>query len=118
MDGENKSWDCKPKFEGEACLDTRQTKMAGISEFTQDFFEESSRMWKANKVRYGQASYKYKKNAFAKETKEPIFKQTQKSKRLTELELRKRQADDEPAPFRERRSPRLRELHLQQTYAQ
>lgn len=91
--------------------------MPGISEFTHEFFEASSQAWKANKVRYGQAMYRYKKNAFPKETNEPQVKQTQASKRKTELELRKRQAEDEPAPLRERRSPRLREVHIQQTYS-
>lgn len=92
--------------------------MPGISEFTHEFFEASSQAWKANKVRYGQASYKYKKNAFPKETAEPEYKQSQASKRKTEKELLKRQAEDEPAPLRVRRSPRLRDLHIQQTYAQ
>ena len=92
--------------------------MPDISEFTQEFFEDASKAWKANKVRYGQASYKYKKNAFPKEKEESTFKQTQVSKKQTEKELKKRQAEDEPAPLRERRSPRLRELHIQQTYAQ
>jgi hypothetical protein len=91
-------------------------KMPGISEFTQEFFESSSQAWKANKVRYGQASYKYKKNAFPKEKQELASNQTLASKRQTEKELQKRQSIDEPAPLRERRSPRLRELHLAQTY--
>jgi hypothetical protein len=92
--------------------------MPGISEFTQEFFEASSQAWKKNKVRHGQASYKYKKNAFPKETLEPHSKQTQASRKRTEQELKKREAIDEPAPLRERRSPRLRDLQIQQTYAQ
>jgi hypothetical protein len=92
--------------------------MEGISEFTQAFFNASSEAWKKNKVRYGQAMYKYKKNAFPLDTNEPQVKQTQASKRQTEKELQRRQAIDEPAPLRERRSARLRDIHNQQTYAQ
>lgn len=92
--------------------------MAGISEFTHQFFEDASKAWQRNKVRYGQASYKYKKNAFPEDKCEPTYKQTLASRKQTEKELRKRQAEDEAAPMKERRSPRLRELHIQQTYAQ
>lgn len=91
--------------------------MSGISEFTQSFFDASSKAWKKNKVRYGQAMYKYKTNAFAEEEDISCVKQTEASKKRTERELRKRQTIDEPAPLRERRSPRLRFLHLQETYA-
>lgn len=91
--------------------------MAGISEFTHEFFEESSRMWKANKVRYGQAMYKYKKAAFPLDKDEPPRKQTVASKRRTEAELFKRQSIDEPAPLRTRRSERLRQKQIQETYA-
>lgn len=91
--------------------------MSGISEFTQSFFDASSKAWKKNKVRYGQAMYKYKTNAFPLDKEEPSRKQTQASKRQTEKELAKRQAIDEPAPLRVRRSPRLRLHHLQQTYS-
>lgn len=91
--------------------------MAGISEFTQDFFDASSTAWKANKVRYGQAMYKYKKTAFPIDKEEPTYKQTQTSKRKTEKELLKRQSIDEPAPLRIRRSERLRLLEIRKTYA-
>jgi hypothetical protein len=91
--------------------------MPGLSEFTHEFFEESSKAWKANKVRYGQAMYKYKKTVFRKERDEPPVSQTQASKRRTEAELQKRQSSDEPAPLRVRRSQRLREKHIQETYA-
>ncbi len=91
--------------------------MAGISEFTHEFFEESSRMWKANKVRYGQAMYKYRAKAFPLDKDEPLRKQSQASRKRTEAELMKRQAIDEPAPFRTRRSERLRQKHIQETYA-
>jgi hypothetical protein len=93
------------------------TTMPGISEFTQSFFDASSKAWKKNKVRYGQAMYKYKTNAFPIDEGEPLQKQTQTSKKRTEKELEKRQAIDEPAPLRERRSPRLRMLHIQETYS-
>jgi hypothetical protein len=91
--------------------------MAGISEFTQTFFEESSKAWKANKVRYGQAMYNYKKNAFPKDTKEPTYKQSMKSKNQTEKELQKRQSIVEVAPLPTRRSPRLKEKHIKETYS-
>jgi len=93
------------------------TTMQGTSEFTHEFFEASSKAWKANKVRYGQAMYKYKKVAFPVEKEEPVRKQTHASKRRTGLELQKRQSIDEPAPLKTRRSERLREKHIQKTYA-
>jgi hypothetical protein len=91
--------------------------MAGISEFTHEFFEASSKAWKANKARYGQAMYRYKKNAFPNDDAPAALLQTKQSLKQTEKEIQKRQAIDEPAPFRERRSPRLRLLHLQKTYS-
>ncbi len=91
--------------------------MAGISEFTQQFFEESSKAWKANKVRYGQAMYKYRKNVFPMDKEEPLSKQSISSKKKTENELLKRQALDEEAPLPTRKSPRLRERHIQETYS-
>jgi hypothetical protein len=91
--------------------------MQGISEFTQEFFEASSKAWKANKVRVGQAMYKYKKAAFPVEKEEPVRKQTHASKRRTGIELQKRQSIDEPAPLPTRKSERLRKKHIQETYA-
>ena len=82
--------------------------MAGISEFTHEFFQASSDAWKKNKVRYGQASYKYKKNAFEKDPEEP---KAPKESKLNRKEQMKRQEIDEYAPPRVRRSPRLRLLH-------
>lgn len=93
------------------------TTMQGTSEFTHEFFEASSKAWKANKVRYGQAMYKYKKAAFPVEKGEPVRKQTHVSKRRTGLELQKRQSIDEPAPLPTRKSERLRQKHIQLTYA-
>jgi hypothetical protein len=90
--------------------------MAGISEFTHAFFEESSKAWKANKVRYGQAMYKYKIQP--KELEEPPYKQSKAKQKQTEQELRKRQAIDEYAPPRVRRSQRLRDKEIQELYTQ
>ncbi len=92
--------------------------MLATSEFTQEFFESSSKAWKANKVRYGQAMYKYKKNAFVEDNEMPPLKQSLASKRQTEKELTKRATLEEPAPLRERRSPRLHKIHIQETYTQ
>lgn len=91
--------------------------MCDISEFTQSFFDASSKAWKKNKVRYGQAMYTYKKNAFPKgeALEEPTY--TRFQKKQLEKELQRRQAIDEYAPPRVRRSPRLRLLHLQRTYS-
>lgn len=91
--------------------------MAGISEFTQAFFEEASKAWKANKVRYGQAMYSYKKNAFPKDKEEPLSKQSIRSKKQTEKELQQRQSLVEEAPLPTRKSPRLKEKHIQETYS-
>lgn len=88
------------------------------SEFTHEFFEAASKAWKANKVRYGQASYKYKKNAFLDDLSMPLQpKQTPASKQQTLKELKKRQSIDEEAPPRVRTSPRLREKQIQMLYA-
>lgn len=87
------------------------------SEFSQEFFDESSRMWMANKVRIGQAMYKYKTGAFPRDKELPCVKQTVASKRRTRAELRNRQSIDEPAPLKTRKSNRLRQKHIQETYA-
>jgi hypothetical protein len=91
--------------------------MQGISEFSQEFFDASSKAWKANKVRYGQAMYKYKTTAFPVVLDEPSIKQTQASKRRTGVELTKRQSIDEPVPLKTRKSERLRQKHIQEIYA-
>lgn len=84
--------------------------MYDCSEFSQAFFEEASQIWKKNKVRTGQAMYRYKKNAFPKDLNEPpAWKLSTKKAKELEKELEKRQAIDEYAPPRIRRSPRLRE---------
>lgn len=91
--------------------------MPGISEFTQSFFEASSKAWKKNKVKYDQACYTYKKNAFPPLSDPPTFVQSKASQQATSRELKKRQQIDEPAPLRLRRSPRLREQHNAETYS-
>ena len=68
--------------------------MADISEFTQKSFQDSSKAWKSNKTRYGQAMYNYKKNAFQKDLEEPV--EPKPSKR-NEKECLKRQQTDEGA---------------------
>lgn len=84
-----------------------------MSEFTQEFFEESSRLWKANKVRIGEGMYRYKKNAFPKcNEQEQMVKQT---KRI-EKELDRRHTIDEYAPPRVKRSSRLRQKEIQELY--
>lgn len=45
-------------------------------EFTHQFFDDASKAWLANKVKYGQDMYRYKRAAF----QEPIV--VRKSKRL------------------------------------
>lgn len=87
------------------------------SEFTQSFFDASSKAWKKNKVKYGQAMYTYKKNAFPSETDLPVVKQSKASALKIEQELHKRKSLVEEAPLPVRKSPRLRQLHLAQTYS-
>jgi len=53
---------------------------AMIAEFTQQFFEDSSKAWLANKEKYGQNMYRYKRAAF----QEPV--EIRRSKRLLEKE--------------------------------
>lgn len=87
------------------------------SEFTQSFFDASSKAWKKNKVKYGQAMYTYKKNAFLNEDDlPPPPKQSKASQLQTEREIRKRQSLKEEAPLPVRKSPRLREQHIKETY--
>ncbi len=84
-----------------------------MSEFTHEFFEASSKAWKANKTRYGQASYTYKASAFPPD---PSIPKAPKQTAINRAELRRRQAQDDEAPPRVRRSPRLMEEHRKQTY--
>ena len=91
--------------------------MSGISEFTQAFFNASSKAWKKNKVKYDQACYTYKEKAFPKDTDLPVASVSKASKLKLEHELHKRHLIDEPAPLRVRRSPRIREQHLRETYS-
>jgi hypothetical protein len=41
------------------------TIMAGIAEFTPEFFDTSSMAWRANKVRLTEGTFRYKRNAFS-----------------------------------------------------
>lgn len=80
------------------------------SEFTQKFFEESSKAWKDNKVKYGQSMYRYKKNAFPADSSVGLPKErvlTRAQKKLMENESILRSKLDEPVPPRLRRSARL-----------
>lgn len=87
--------------------------MLSTSEFTHSFFEASSKAWKKNKVKYDQACYTYKENAFPAAT---VATGPVKSK-LNQQEIRRRQKLVEEAPLPTRKSPRLREQHLRETYA-
>lgn len=87
------------------------------SEFTQSFFDASSKAWKKNKVKYGQAMYTYKKHAFPLDSDLPSLKQSKASILKIEQELHKRQSMVEEAPLPVRKSPRLRQVHLSQTYS-
>ncbi len=58
----------------------KQEEDAMVAEFTHRFFEESSKAWMANKEKYGQNMYRYKRAAF----QEPI--PPRRSKRLLEKE--------------------------------
>ena len=53
-----------------------------IKEFTHEFFEASSKAWLANKEKYGQNMYRYKRMAF----QEPIA--IRRSKRLRDKQER------------------------------
>jgi hypothetical protein len=59
----------------------KQEEEKMIAEFTQKFFEESSKAWLANKEKYGQNMYRYKREAF----QEPL---PRRSKRLLEKEMK------------------------------
>lgn len=97
------------------CLVYEVNTMSGISEFTSSFFDASSKAWKKNKVRYDQACYTYKKDAFL--GKEEIAAPTQGTPLKNQRELKKRVSLKEEAPLPPRRSPRLKEKHRQETYA-
>ena len=86
--------------------------MIDCSEFTQGFFDEASKAWKKNKVRKGEAMYRYKKNAFPPVEEPPVPKLSLQQKKALAKELMNRQDTDEYAPPRTRRSPRLREKEV------
>ncbi len=56
----------------------KQEEAAMVAEFTHKFFEDASKAWLANKEKYGQNMYRYKRAAF----QEPIT--VRKSVRLAE----------------------------------
>lgn len=66
--------------------------MSGIDEFTSEFFDASSKAWRANKVPIGEGSFRYKRNAFPPEKpaqtmakkveKEPMKPRLRRSARL------------------------------------
>lgn len=91
--------------------------MCDTSEFTHAFFEASSKAWKKNKVKYDQACYTYKETAFKGQEELPNFRVSQAVKRKNTAEIMKRQSLVEEAPLPVRRSPRLKEQHLKETYA-
>lgn len=87
------------------------------SEFTHSFFDASSKAWKKNKVKYGQSMYAYKKNAFPVDESLPRTRVSAASSRKNSVELEKRQGLVEEAPLPVRKSPRLKEQHLKETYS-
>lgn len=53
-----------------------------IAEFTHKFFEDASKAWMANKEKYGQNMYRYKRGAF----QEPVV--IRRSKRVLEKQTK------------------------------
>ena len=95
---------------------THSITMPGISEFTQDFFNASSKAWKKNKVRYDQACYTYKTNAFKGKEELPCDTPSKAALLKNQREIAKRLQLVEEAPLPVRKSPRLREQHIRETY--
>ncbi len=91
--------------------------MPGNSEFTQSFFEASSKAWKKNKIKYDQSCYIYKKDAFKGTEELPACKAPKAALLKNEREINKRLHLQEEAPLPTRKSPRLKEQHLRETYA-
>ena len=91
--------------------------MPGVSEFTSDFFDASSKAWKKNKVRYDQACYTYKKTAFKGQEELPHEPASKAAIQKNQREINKRLQFKEEAPLPVRKSPRLREQHIKETYA-
>lgn len=60
----------------------KQEEQTMVAEFTQKFFDESSKAWLANKEKYGQNMYRYKREAFQEPLPVP-----RRSKRLLEREM-------------------------------
>lgn len=91
--------------------------MYSTSEFTQSFFDASSKAWKKNKMKYDQACYTYKKDAFKGSDELPIQIASKAALLKNQREVNKRAALQEEAPLPTRRSPRLYQQHLRETYA-
>jgi hypothetical protein len=91
--------------------------MSGISEFKQSFFDASSKAWKKNKTKYDQACYTYKKDAFKGMEELPQEVVSKAVLLKNSREINKRLKLQEEAPLPNRRSPRLREQHVRETYS-
>jgi|LakMenEpi03Aug12_release.lakeMendotaPanAssembly.Ray.scaffolds.fasta_scaffold1212495_2 hypothetical protein len=70
-----------------------------VEEFTSDFFDESSKAWKANKIEVVKGIYKYKKMQ-----KEQVVEQVQQPLRKSPRLLEKQKQEVVQTP---RRSPRF-----------
>ncbi len=54
----------------------KQEEQLMVAEFTHQFFEQSSKAWLANKEKYGQNMYRYKRAAF----QEPLPRRSERLK--------------------------------------
>lgn len=61
----------------------KQEEAKMIAEFTPQFFDGASKAWLANKEKYGQDMYRYKRSAF----QEPLT--LRRSKRIQEMRVQK-----------------------------
>ena len=91
--------------------------MAGITEFTQSFFQESSNAWKKNKVKYDQACYTYKKTAFKGQEHLPCSPVSKETLAINAKEFQRRVCLQEEAPLPVRKSARLKAQHNRETYS-
>ncbi len=55
-----------------------------VQEFTPEFFDESSRAWRSNKIEIVKGSYKYKKEEVVEPRKSPRIAEQQKRKAVVE----------------------------------
>lgn len=63
----------------------KQDEQLMVAEFTHQFFEESAKAWLANKEKYGQNMYRYKRGAFQEPV--PQTSPQRRSKRLLEKSM-------------------------------